>query len=64
VALMAISRKVSILGVNNLNGDILLGISAVIFALSPGYFFVRQGQSRVGDENKAPPPGASTEAKD
>jgi uncharacterized membrane protein (DUF373 family) len=64
VALMAISRKVIILGVNKLDGDTLLGIAAVIFAFSVGYFFVRQGQSRVGEESKAPPPGVSTEAKD
>jgi len=64
VALMAISRKVIILGVNKLEGDTLLGIAAVIFAFSVGYFFVRQGHSRVGEENKAPPPSPSTESKD
>jgi uncharacterized membrane protein (DUF373 family) len=54
VALMAISRKVIILGVNNLKGDILLGIAAVIFALSAGYFFVKLGQGRMGSEKKDP----------
>ena len=55
VALMAVSRKVIILGVNKLSGETLVGIAAVIFALSAGYFFVKHGQSRASGE-KAPTP--------
>ncbi len=63
VALMAISRKVIILGVSKLNGETLVGIAALVFAFSVGYFFVRHGHSRVEDEKEAPPPGASTRVK-
>jgi uncharacterized membrane protein (DUF373 family) len=60
VALMAISRKVIILDANKLSGETLLGIAALIFAFSVGYFFVRHGQSMAGKEEMAPP-DASTQ---
>jgi uncharacterized membrane protein (DUF373 family) len=64
VALMAISRKVIILGVSKLNGETLLGIAAVVFAFSVGYFLVRHGQSMTGKKEMTTPPGASTQIKD
>jgi uncharacterized membrane protein (DUF373 family) len=60
VALMAISRKVIILDVNKLEGETLIGIAAVIFAFSVGYFLVKHGQAKVGDDKKEPSLGAST----
>lgn len=42
VALVAIARKVVILDVKSLSGLTLVGIGAVIFALSGGYFLVKR----------------------
>lgn len=42
VAIIAISRKVIVLDVKDLSGPLLLGIAAVILALSIGYYLVRR----------------------
>jgi uncharacterized membrane protein (DUF373 family) len=42
VAMVAIARKVVMLDVKNLSGLTLVGIGAVIFALSAGYFLVKR----------------------
>ena len=41
VAIIAISRKVIVLEVNDLNGLSLLGIAAIILSLSIGYFLLK-----------------------
>ena len=43
VAIIAIARKVVILEPKEMDGTSLLGIAAIIFALSIGYYFVRLG---------------------
>ena len=43
VAIIAIARKVVILEPKELDGTSLLGIAAIIFALSIGYYYVRLG---------------------
>ena len=43
VAIIAIARKVVILEPKELDGTSLLGIAAIILALSAGYYFVRLG---------------------
>ena len=42
VAIIAISRKVIILDINNLPSLTLLGIAAIIIALTAGYYLVRR----------------------
>lgn len=42
VAIIAIARKVIILDVKNLSGLTLIGIGAVVIALSAGYYLVKQ----------------------
>ena len=43
VAIIAIARKVVILEPKEMDGTRLLGIAAIIFALSIGYYYVRLG---------------------
>ena len=50
VALIAISRKVIILDVKNHSGVELLGIAAVILALSLGYYLIRRHEGRKARE--------------
>ena len=47
VAIIAIARKVVILEPKELDGTRLLGIAAIILALSAGYYFVRLGARGV-----------------
>jgi uncharacterized membrane protein (DUF373 family) len=47
VALIAIARKVIILDVKELPGLTLIGIAAIIAALSVGYYFIRGMQNKV-----------------
>lgn len=62
VAIIAISRKVIILDVKDLTGPILLGIAAIILALSVGYYLVRRSSTensevdRRGPARDLPPP--------
>ena len=48
VAIIAVGRKVIILDIYKLSGDTLIGIAAIIIALSVGYFLVR----RIDKENR------------
>jgi len=50
VALIAIGRKVIILDVKELSGFTLIGIAAIIIALSIGYYFIKQQLNQKGSE--------------
>ena len=47
VAIIAIARKVVILEPKELDGEGLLGIAAIILALTAGYYLVRLGRRRA-----------------
>ena len=46
VAIIAISRKVIIMDFKKVDGLDLLGIAAIILALSSGYFLIKRGRER------------------
>jgi uncharacterized membrane protein (DUF373 family) len=48
VAIIAISRKVIILDLKEVNGLILVGIGAIVVALTFGYFLMKRSQSYGG----------------
>ncbi len=58
VALIAIARKVIILDVENYSGQALLGIAAIILALSIGYYLIQckirlpEFTKKEGDQNR------------
>jgi uncharacterized membrane protein (DUF373 family) len=52
VALIAISRKVIVLGKQEFTGDILLGIAAVIIALAGGYYLIRRRSGKFGEDGE------------
>lgn len=52
VAMIAIARKVIILDVKDLSGLSLLGIAAIILALSIGYYLIRRKVSPTGSDVK------------
>ena len=52
VALIAISRKVIVLGKQEFTGDILLGIAAVIIALAGGYYLTRRRTEKLGEDGE------------
>ena len=52
VAIIAISRKVIILDVKDLSGTALLGIAAIILALTIGYYLVRKNDTKVPTPSK------------
>ena len=52
VAIIAISRKVIILDVKDLSGLALVGIAAIILALSIGYYLIKQKGARVKDSTQ------------
>jgi uncharacterized membrane protein (DUF373 family) len=54
VAIIAISRKVIILDVEKYSGQALMGIAAIILALSLGYFLVQQkpGTKKLSETEK------------
>jgi len=52
VALIAISRKVIVLGKQEFTGDILLGIAAVIIALAGGYYLIRRRTEKAGEHGE------------
>jgi len=49
VALVAVARKVVILDVKTLAGLTLVGIGAIIFALSGGYFLVKRAYQKTSE---------------
>lgn len=49
VAIIAIARKVIILDVKDLSGLALVGIAAIILALSIGYYLIRKKGERLKD---------------
>jgi len=57
VAIIAIARKVIILDVKDLSGLALIGIAAIILALSVGYYLIRQksaaGKGETHEEHPA-----------
>jgi uncharacterized membrane protein (DUF373 family) len=55
VAIIAIARKVIILDVKELSGLALLGITAIILALSAGYFLIRKKDAAARGGTDAPP---------
>jgi len=52
VAIIAIARKVIILDVKDLSGLALLGIAAIILALSIGYYLIKKKDYTVKDSSK------------
>lgn len=52
VAIIAIARKVIILDVKDLSGVTLLGIAAIILALSIGYYLMKRKVSPTGNDAK------------
>ncbi len=52
VAIIAIARKVIILDVKELSGAALLGISAIILALSIGYYLIKHKMNPTGRDVK------------
>ena len=52
VAIIAIARKVIILDVKDLSGVALLGIAAIILALSIGYYLIKRKVSPTGSDAK------------
>ncbi len=51
VAIIAIARKVIILDINEIDSLSLLGIAAIIIALTFGYFIMKKSHSRGGAES-------------
>jgi uncharacterized membrane protein (DUF373 family) len=52
VAIIAITRKVIILDVKELSGVAVLGIAAIILALSIGYYLIKRKVSPTGSDAK------------
>ncbi len=52
VAIIAIARKVIILDMNELSGVAVLGIAAIILALSIGYYLIKRKVSPTGSDAK------------
>ena len=52
VAMIAIARKVIILDVKELSGAALLGIAAIILALSIGYYLIKHKVNTTGSDVK------------
>jgi len=52
VAIIAIARKVIILDVKDLSGVALLGIAAIILALSIGYYLIKHKVNTTGSDVK------------
>jgi uncharacterized membrane protein (DUF373 family) len=55
VAIIAIARKVIILDVKELSGLALLGIAAIILALSIGYFLIRKKDAATRESARESP---------
>ena len=56
VALIAIARKVIILDVQDLAGETLLGIAAIIIALAVGYYLIKRKIRDAGERNETSSP--------
>ena len=54
VAIIAIARKVIILDVKDLSGLALIGIAAIILALSIGYYLIRKKDATVKESTQDP----------
>jgi len=52
VAIIAIARKVIILDVKDLSGLALVGIAAIILALSIGYYLIKKKDAALKDRNQ------------
>ena len=52
VAIIAIARKVIILDVNDLSGLALVGIAAIILALSIGYYLIKKKAAALKDSTQ------------
>jgi uncharacterized membrane protein (DUF373 family) len=52
VAIIAIARKVIILDVKELSGLALVGIAAIILALSIGYYLIKKKGAAVKDSTQ------------
>ena len=52
VAIIAISRKVIILDVKDLSGLALVGIAAIILALSIGYYLIKKKDAALKDSTQ------------
>jgi uncharacterized membrane protein (DUF373 family) len=52
VAIIAIARKVIILDVKDLSGLALVGIAAIILALSIGYYLIKKKDAMVKESNQ------------
>ncbi len=59
VAMMALAREVITLDIHKLEGTTLIGLAAIIGALSAGYFLVKHSSKASGE----PAPGAEEETK-
>jgi uncharacterized membrane protein (DUF373 family) len=58
VAIIAIARKVIILDLKEVDSLSLVGIAAIVIALTGGYFLMKRSQARDGvPPQKKPPPG-------
>ena len=64
VAIIAIARKVIILDVKDLSGTALLGIAAIILALTVGYYLVRKSDQRLHEPQKEQASNAAVESTD
>lgn len=56
VAIIAVARKVIVLDVNELDPLILIGVAAIILALSGGYYLLKQGLNIRTTTPKQPKP--------
>lgn len=56
VAIIAIARKVIILDMKELSGIALLGIAAIILALTAGYYLIRKSDQGLHDPKKEQTP--------
>ncbi len=61
IAMMALAREVIILDLPKIEGATLVGVAAIIAALSGGYFLIRRGAKAAGEP--AAPKAEKEEAK-
>lgn len=56
VALIAVARKVIIMDLQDLAGEALLGIAAIILALAGGYYLIKRKMQCAGERNETSSP--------
>lgn len=56
VAIIAVGRQVIVLDLQNASGQLLLGVAALVLALTSGYFLVQRSQSKSVDGADSKPP--------